>query len=109
MQNAHAMLTHSNIKSAFNAGKWRLYKARGLFSRSILCLWQELPSSNQGLFMGIMAKPRHGRALGAPTHLPGPVPLFLLMQNLCPMDIAGYDIMKLKSHNAYVRPCLVKG
>jgi len=29
------MLTHSNIKSAFNAGKWRLYKVRGLFSRSI--------------------------------------------------------------------------
>ena len=30
------------------------------------------------------------------THLPPPVPLFLLKQNLSPKDIAGSDIMKLK-------------
>jgi len=30
------------------------------------------------------------------THLPPPVPPFLLMQNLSPKDIAGSDIMKLK-------------
>jgi len=30
------------------------------------------------------------------THPPPPVPPFLLMQNLSPKDIAGYDIMKLK-------------
>jgi len=30
------------------------------------------------------------------THLPPPVPPFLLTQNLSPKDIAGSDIMKLK-------------
>ena len=30
------------------------------------------------------------------THLPPPVPPFLLMQNLSLKDIAGSDIMKLK-------------
>jgi len=30
------------------------------------------------------------------THPPPPVPPFLQTQNLCPKDIAGSDIMKLK-------------
>jgi len=29
------------------------------------------------------------------THLPSPIPPFLLKQNLSPKDIAGSDIMKL--------------
>ena len=35
------------------------------------------------------------------THPLPPIPPFLLKQNLSPKDIAGSDIMKLKTHDAY--------
>ena len=74
--------------------KWMPYKVRSLVSNSIYAKKDRNgpPSAKQVVS-------RDEPMLLAPfgcTRPPPPVPLFLLMQNLSPKDIAGSDIMKLK-------------